>query len=355
MGFPSGSSSLLVSGGTEANVNGLTSAIVAKAGFDIREQGVAAGPPLAIYASAQTHSWLLKACEHLGLGRKALRLIPVDASFRIDMNACRSQIVADIAAGARPVCIVGNIGTVNTAAVDDLPQLRALADEFGLWLHLDGAFGALAGWGRHADLVRGQELGDSLAFDLHKWGYVPYEVGAIITRDPNAQLRAYKPSGSGAPSYLLSADRGISVDTTYFADRGSQLSRGFRALKVWMSFKEQGVHRIAEAISRNIDQARYLAQRVREEPLLRLMAPCSLNTVCFRFDPGVGSPDEIDRLNAEILIELQERGIAVPSQTILDGRYAIRVCNTNHRSQLPDFDLLVAEVLRLGAELTGSR
>lgn len=352
MGFPASSSSLLVSGGTAANLNGLTAALVTKAGFDIREEGVAGGPSLTVYASTQTHSWLVKACEHLGLGRKALRLVPVDASFRIDIDACRQRILADIKDGMRPVCIVGNVGTVNTAAVDDLPHLRALADEFNLWLHLDGAFGALAGWGRYAAEVQGQNLADSLAFDLHKWGYVPYEVGVVITRDPAAQLRAYKPAGDGSPAYLLSAERGISVDATYFADRGMQLSRGFRALKVWMSFKEQGVDRISEAIARNIDQARHLAQRVNQEPRLQLMAPCSLNTVCFRYVPDVGSPEEIDRLNADILVELQERGIAVPSQTILDGRYALRVCNTNHRSRLDDFDTLVTEVLRLGAELS---
>ena len=352
--FPADASGVLVSGGTAANIEGLTAARVAKAGFDIREEGLRAGPPLTVYASVETHGWITQACETMGMGRQAFRAIAVQDDYRIDLAACRARITADIAAGCRPFAIVGNAGTVNTGAVDDLVALRALADNFGLWLHIDGAFGALAAWSDSRALVAGQELADSLAFDLHKWGYMPYEVGVSLTRDPGAQLATYKPGGKAEPAYLRSAEGGIAVDTTYFADRGMQLSRGFRALKVWMSMKEQGVDRIGAAIQKNIDQARRLGVMVEAHADLELLAPVSMNIVCFRYTPSGLPAEALNRLNEAILIALQARGIAVPSQTVLHGRFAIRVCITNHRSEDDDFDALVDAVVQIGAELAAA-
>ena len=351
LGFPQSASGVLVSGGTAANLNGLLAARAAKAGWDIREEGLHAGPPLTVYGSSETHGWAAKACDTMGMGRKAFRKVPVDAHYRIDLDACRAMIQADLAAGFRPIAIVGNAGTVNTAAIDDLHGVRALADEFDLWFHVDGAFGSLAAWSPSRDLVAGQELADSIAFDLHKWGYMPYEVGVVLTRDGEAQLKAFgAPQGSAA--YLKSSEKGISVDTTYFADRGLQLSRGFRALKVWFSMKEQGLTRLGEAIQANIDQAKYLGTLVESRPELELLAPVSLNAVCFRYVAAGFSPSALNELNLEILAQLQVRGIAVPSQTILSDRFAIRVCITNHRSEMHDFDMLVDAVVAIGAELT---
>ena len=158
----------------------------------------------------------------------------------------------------------------------------------------------------------------------------------------------------GSAAYLASSEQGISADTTYFADRGLQLSRGFRALKVWMSMKEQGVSRIGAAIQDNIDQAHYLAAKISEADLLELLTPVSMNIVCFRFAPAGLTLEQLNALNQAILVQLQVRGIAVPSQTILEGRFAIRVCITNHRSELADFDALFDAVLALGAELGGT-
>ena len=196
-------------------------------------------------------------------------------------------------------------------------------------------------------------LADSLAFDLHKWGYLPYEVGVILTRSPHAQTATYQAPPSAMPAYLQSATGGISTGTTYFADRGMSLSRGFKALKVWMAMKEQGVTRIGKAIQANIDQARYLGGLVDADPMLDRMAPVSLNAVCFRYLAKGLDAEGLDQLNREILITLQEEGVAVPSQTILGGRYAIRCCITNHRSRAEDFDILVDAVRRIGARLTG--
>ena len=355
MGFPAEASGVLVSGGTAANLDGLMAARVARAGFDLRAKGCRAGPQLTVYGSSETHSWIIKACEVMGLGREAFRAIPVDAQYRIDLPACRARIAADRGAGMHPFAIIGNSGTVNTGAIDDLPGLRRLADELDLWFHVDGAFGALAAWSGEPDLVEGQQSADSLAFDLHKWGYMPYEVGVILTRDPAAQLAAYRPATTAAPAYLMEADGGIATGMTYFADRGLQLSRGFRALKVWMSMKEQGTDRIGAAIQKNIEQARYLAGLVQAEPRLELLAPVSLNVVCFRYVAPHVSEHDLNGLNRRILVELQEQGIAVPSQTILQGRFAIRVCITNHRSETPDFDLLAHAVCRMGDALAIAR
>ena len=354
VGFPADSSGVLVSGGTAANLEGLMAARVAKAGYDIREHGLYGGPPLTLYGSAETHGWIYKACESMGLGRRAFRAIAVDADYRVDVAACRARIEADIAAGCRPFAVVGNVGTVSTGAVDDLIALRALADDFGLWFHIDGAFGSLVAWSDSRALAAGQETADSLAFDLHKWGYMPYEAGVILTRDGGAQLATYKPGGTTEPAYLASADGGISVDTTYFADRGQQLSRGFRALKVWMSMKEQGVDRIGAAIQKNIDQARRLGAMVAAHADLELLAPVAMNIVCLRYVAPDLKEDALDVLNQALLIALQERGIAVPSQTVLQGRFAIRVCITNHRSEDHDFDALLDATVKIGAELAAA-
>ncbi len=353
MGYPADASGLLVSGGTAANLDGLLAARTAKAGWDVREEGAQGGPPLTVYGSTETHSWAKKACDIMGMGRQGFRAIAVDRDYRIDLAACRAAIEDDIATGKRPIAIVANVGTVGTAAVDDLPGLRALADAYDLWLHVDGAFGSMAALSASRHLVAGQELADSMAFDLHKWGYMPYEVGVILTRDPAALTDAFKPP-AGSAAYLTSGTRGASADTTYFADRGVQLSRGFRALKVWMSMKEQGVERIGAAIQKNIEQAHYLGALVQRTPELELLAPVTMNIVCFRNVAGIPI-GELDDFNRELLVELQLRGVAVPSHTIINGHFAIRVCIANHRSETADFDALVDGAVMIGRELAAKQ
>jgi aromatic-L-amino-acid/L-tryptophan decarboxylase len=349
MGFPKDASGVLVSGGTVANLNGLLAARAAKAGWDIREEGLHGGPPLVIYGSTETHSCAKKACDIMGLGRQGFRAIPVDGQYRIDVKLCRQAIEADLASGKRPIAIVANVGTVSTGAVDDLAALRKLADEFDLWLHVDGAFGAMAALSSSRHLVAGQDLADSIAFDLHKWGYMPYEVGVILTRTNNALTDTFRPP-AGSAAYLVAQTRGTSVDATFFADRGVELSRGFRALKVWMSMKEQGVDRIGAAIQKNIEQAHYLGGLVEKTPELELLASVSMNIACFRYVAGVPTED-LDNFNRDLLAEIQLRGIAVPSHTIVDGKFAIRVCVANHRSESEDFDALIEGAVAIGKEM----
>ena len=351
MGFPTDASGLLVSGGTMANINGLTVARHTKAltieGFDLREDGLSGPdtPRFTVYGSHQTHNWIYKACETMGMGRKAFRSMDCDEDFRLDIDKTRAQIRDDIAAGFTPFCLIGTVGTVSTGAIDDMPAMRALADEFGLWLHIDGAFGSLAAMAtRDHTLVAGQEQADSIAFDLHKWGYLPFEAACVLVRDPDGQTDTY----ASDVTYLNGMQGGLAVDITYFADRGLQLSRGFRALKVWMALKHHGSDLIGAMIQKNIDQARYLESLVRAHPDLELLSGASLNIVCLRYVASGFDDEALDTLNQNILVQLQESGVAIPSHGVIRGRFAIRVCNTNHRTQMEDMDILIDAIVKEG-------
>jgi aromatic-L-amino-acid/L-tryptophan decarboxylase len=348
LGFPGTSTGLLVSGGSMANLVGLTVARNARAGFDVRREGLGAAPqPLRVYASTQVHNSVKKAVELLGLGRDSLRLVAVGGDYTLALDALEAAIAEDRVRGARPFCVVANCGTVATGALDDLEALASLCEREGLWLHVDGAFGALAALSPELrSRVRGLERADSLAFDLHKWGYVPYEAGCILVRDGHLQREAF----AVAADYLAPAGGGVAPRGTFLADQGPQLSRGFRALKVWMALQEHGAHRLGRLVHQNVEQAAYLAERIGAEAELELMAPVPLNVVCFRYR-GAAAAQDWDSLNRELLVRLQQSGIAVPSHTLLEGRYALRVAITNHRSRRDDFDLLVSEVLRLGRSL----
>jgi glutamate/tyrosine decarboxylase-like PLP-dependent enzyme len=336
-----------------ANVVGLAAARNANAGFDIRREGVRGGPPLALYTSTEVHNSAIKAVETLGLGRKALRLIPARSDWTVDGAALADRIREDRAEGIHPFCVVATAGTVNTGALDDLNALADLCAEEDLWLHVDGAFGALAALSPRLLETRPQLHGlgraDSVAFDLHKWMYLPYEAGCTLVRRPDALAESFR-----APaSYLTPIEGGVLKTPMVFAEQGLQLSRGFRALKVWLSWKAHGLDPYIRAIEGNVAQAAYLGRRVEEHDELELLAPVPLNIVCFRYHRDGVEELDLNRLNQQILIALQESGLAVPSSTVLDGRFAIRVAITNHRTELRDLDLLVEEVVRLGRGLSG--
>jgi aromatic-L-amino-acid decarboxylase len=349
VGMPVQSSGLLVSGATMANIVGLVVARNAKAGFDVRQQGLQdAESKLVLYGSTETHSWAQKAVELMGLGNEALRRIPVNENFEIDLGALEAAHITDLANGSRPFCVIGNAGTVNTGATDNLIALADFCQRHDLWFHVDGAFGALAALSpKLQPIVAGMERADSLAFDLHKWMYLPYEIGCALVRDRQSHRDAFQLT----PSYLTSTTRGIAVAALEFAELGIQLSRGFRALKAWMSLKTHGSLKYCRLIEQNVEQARYLERLIDSHSRLELLAPVPLNVVCFRFIIGGMDEASLNALNEEILVRVQESGVAVPSSTMINGKFALRVAITNHRSRRADFDMLVEAVVRTGDDI----
>jgi aromatic-L-amino-acid decarboxylase len=349
LGMPPEAGGILVSGGSVANLTALAVARTAGAGFDVRQEGLAmGGRRLTLYGSTEMHSSIQRAVEVLGLGNQALRRIPVDSRYQIRLDGLSQAIEADLADGCQPLAVIGNAGTVNTGAIDPLGQLADIAAEYGLWFHVDGAFGALANLVPELQpKLAGLERADSLAFDLHKWPYLPFEAGCTLVRDREIHRRTFVVR----PDYLESDERGVAAGPVWFSDYGIQLSRGFRALKVWMAFKSYGVHKLSRLIAQNVAQAHYLSDQIERLPSLELLAPAPLNIVCFRYNPGITSSEKLNRLNHELLLRLQESGAAVLSSTMLEGRYALRCAITNHRSRREDFDLLIRQVVMIGNQL----
>jgi len=306
------------------------------------------------YTSREIHYSVQKAVELLGLGSRSLRLVPVNNAFQIDVDVLKSMILQDREKGLKPFCIVGAAGTTNTGAIDDLNALADICQRQRLWLHVDGAFGSwTAITPRESHKVTGIERADSIAMDLHKWMYMPFEIGCILVRDEEAHRKTF----SLTPDYLSHGDGGRGLtggDLPWFCDCGFQLTRGFRALKAWMALKTYGSRKLGRIIQQNIDQAHYLADQIHSSPELELATPVALNIVCFRYVAPELSAEALNNLNEQIVIELQEQGIAVPSGAIVKGKYTIRVAITNHRSRREDFDMLLHEVTRIGKELVRS-
>jgi len=285
---------------------------------------------------------LTRAIELLGLGSESLRSIPVNKHFQIDIEKLEASIDEDKRAGFHPFCVIGNAGTVNTGAFDDFNAIADICQKEGMWFHIDGAFGAWAKLSStHHHLIQGMERADSLAFDLHKWMYMPYEIGCTLVRDREAHCR----------TFIYEAEYLENIFEAHEPPNYSvQLSRDFKALKAWFLLKADGVDKYAQIIQQNIDQAYYLAELVENRPELELVVPVSLNIVCFRYITDDLGEEELNELNTNILMHLWFGGL-IPSYTTLDGKYTLRVCITNHRSKKTDFDHLVEEVVRIAQTL----
>jgi glutamate/tyrosine decarboxylase-like PLP-dependent enzyme len=352
LGYPNTASGVLTSGCSASNLIGLAVARNTKAGYDLRKEGLlAASKRMVLYASLEAHSSIQKAVELLGLGCDALRGIPVNQRLEIDLDALKTAIQEDRRSGLQPFCVVGVAGTTNSGAIDDLVSLAEICQDEDLWFHVDGAFGAWAAIAPASKgLVAGMEQADSLAFDLHKWMYLPYAIGCILVRSE----KQHRLSFSLTPTYLAhgEGERGLTaVDVPWVSDYDFVLSRPFPALKAWMTIKEQGMQKFGRLIQQNIDQAHYLAGLIEIQPELELALPVSLNVVCFRYRVGNLGEAELDLINKQIEVELQERGIAVASIVSIHGKQYLHVAITNHRSRREDFDVLVKNVIHLGNEL----
>lgn len=339
--FPESASGLLLSGTSMANLVALSIARNHHAPVDIREEGLLAIPqPMVVYTSADAHCSVRKAIEFLGLGRKNLRAIPVNSDHQIDLNALTEAIRTDREQGRLPFCVVGTVGTVDCAAIDDIDGLASICQEHGLWLHIDGAFGALAILSEEQrPLLKGIERADSLAFDFHKWLHVPYDAGCLLVRDGQIHRAAFATEAN-----YLSEGLGAAAGAPWYCELGPELSRGFRALKVWFTIKEHGLRRLGQKIAENCLQAAFLRELVVGHPHLELLAPVRLNVVCFRYTCPHFSEADHDRFNSQLVHALQESGCAVPSTTRIRGRFAIRVNITNHRTRLDDLQVLMTAI-----------
>jgi glutamate/tyrosine decarboxylase-like PLP-dependent enzyme len=347
MGFPLTATGLFVTGTSMANLIAVLIARDSALGFDVRANGVAAQTRrLTAYTSNAVHGCVPKAMDIAGLGSDALRQIPTDSRFHMNLTALEEAIRQDRAAGLTPFLVVGTAGTVNTGAVDDLAALADLCAREGLWFHVDGAFGALARLAPDlAPLVDGIERADSVAFDFHKWGQAPYDAGFILVRDGEAHKNAF----ALPAAYLQRAQRGLAAHSPWPCDFGPDLSRGFRALKVWFTLKVLGTEALGGSISRCCALARALEARIAETPELELLAPVELNIVCFRF--RANDPEDCNRVNDAIVVALQEAGVVAPSTTRIAGRTAIRAAIVNHRTSRAEIDSLVDGVLAQGRAL----
>jgi tetratricopeptide (TPR) repeat protein len=289
------------------------------------------------------HMCVPRALDIAGLGSDSLRRVAVDGSCRIDADALREAIDSDRRAGFTPFLLVGTAGTVDNGAIDDLETLAGMARDRGLWFHVDGAGAALAMLAPAlAPRLKGIERADSLAFDFHKLGHVPYDAGFVMVRDGVLHRQSF---ATTAP-YLRREAQGLAAGGGWPCDFGPDLSRGFRALKAWFTLKVHGAEALGASIVRTCDLARYLGSRIREHPELELAAPVELNIVCFRY-----RAEDTHRVNARIAVELQKSGVAAPSTTIINGQLALRAAIVNHRTRRSDLDLLVEHTLLLGRSL----
>jgi aromatic-L-amino-acid decarboxylase len=339
-GFPSAASGIVTTGTSMGNLLAIVAARDAALGPSAREHGIA-GAPLITYAAAGVHDSVSKALRIAGLGKQSLHTVAVDAAMRVDLAALRARIHADRAAGQRPFLLVATAGSVDTGAFDPLDALADLCADEGLWLHVDGAFGAFAiASPRHAHLVAGIGRADSLAFDAHKWLQVPYAAGCVLFRDEALHRAAF----ASAPTYLARTRRGASAGEPWYADYGLELSREFRALKIWFTLRHYGIRRLGEAIATTCDLAAALAARIAAADDLELLAPVALNVVCFRTRHAGIDEAAYHRLTDGIAIDVQESGAAVVSTTRIGERLALRVCIVNHRTREEDLDLLLAAV-----------
>ena len=340
-GFPESASGLFVTGTSAANLMGVLVARTRTLGPPVRNRGLTAiGRHLTAYTSSAAHGCIARAMEISGLGRDQLRLIPVDAEHQIQVSVLRQSIMEDRADGLEPFLLIGTVGTVDVGAIDDLPALADLAKAERLHLHIDGAFGALAMLAPGlAPRLAGIERADSLAFDWHKWGQVPYDAGFLLVRDGESQRQTF----AADAAYLRRSERGLAGGDWWPCDYGPDLSRGFRALKTWFTLKTYGADAIGRVIAGTVALAGRLAARVIAEPELELLGPVPLNIVCFGYRGA-----DADCLNAAIVADLHEAGHVAPSLTTIAGRTAIRAAIVNHRTAAEDLDALVWSVLALG-------
>jgi len=334
---------VLCGGGSAANLMGLAMAREAK--VPANTSGIPSGPGLALYASTEVHMSIPKAIALLGIGRDKLRLIPVDNSFRMIPSQLEQAMVRDTERGVVPIAVVGSAGTVNTGAIDPLADIAAIAAQYGAWFHIDGAYGAL-GAVAAPHKFPGIDRADSISLDPHKWLYQPIDCGCLLYRDTSAAQRAFSYSGDYVRT--LTNDP---VESFAFFDESIELSRRFRALKLWFSLRYHGLAAFRKSIENDLQHAQRLGSLIEATPDLHLMAPIELSAVCFRYVGGKHTEDDLNRLNSEILRRILKRGNIYLSNATVHSRFCLRACVVNHRTTNSDIDRVVTEVLAVAKEM----
>lgn len=343
VGFDGGGHGLLLGGGSAANLHALGAAVERA----LRRHPGATRERLVLYTSRETHLSLAKAARFLGVGH--VRSLAVDAARRLQPGVVRAAIDADRTAGLVPAMVAGSAGTANAGSIDPLAGLAACCREAGVWFHVDGAYGAPAAMTpAYAFLREGFAQADSLSLDPHKWLYAPFDTGVLLVRDPQSLRDAYSET-----SEYITVTETAPLESHAFWDYGMELSRRFRALKLWIMFKLRGIDAYRQAITENIAIREYLDQRIQAEAELELLAS-DLSISCFRYRPAGVDPAALDRINAEIQSRLMATGEISLSPTTLDGRYSLRICIVNFRTRREDMDWLVERVLVFGREANGS-
>lgn len=323
LGFPEGAGGILTSGGSAANLGALVTA---------REWAGNPENPI-IYVSDQGHSSLERAARIIGIPVENIRKIPTDEGFRMSVALLREAVISDKEKGFTPLCVCANAGATNTGAIDPLDEIADLAEGKDLWFHVDGAYGGFAVLAPGQEgLFKGMERAHSVTLDPHKWLFQPYETGCLLVRDTAILEDAFRI----LPEYLQ--DTALGREQVNFADRGIQLTRSFRALKVWMSIQTMGLGAFREAIQTSIDLARGAEKHIVASPVLEMLGPSSLGIVCFRFRPpdSLLTPDELEALNVAIQTEVLDSGRAMMSSTRLRGEFSLRLCILNYRSTWDD-------------------
>jgi glutamate/tyrosine decarboxylase-like PLP-dependent enzyme len=335
---------LLTSGGSMANMIALLIASRRKTGVEASRKGLwNAGPPMTIYASEEVHMSIAKAADVLGFGRDQVKVVGCDEKLRMRVDELVSHLKADRDRGVRPFCVVGSAGTVNTGAIDPLNEMADVAREFDLWFHVDGAYGAPGVLDqRKTDLFAGLERADSVSLDPHKWLFVPVDAGCLLFRDAAEAAAAFNTEDA---DYIKLHGHADDAAFAYW-DYGVELSRRFRALKIWLTLGYYGVRRLAEAISEDNSLAAYLGEIVTTADDFELLAPVELSICCFRYVPrGLqGNDAELNRLNEQIMAEVQKGGRAYLSNATVSGKFALRACITNFRTTKADVEETVQVV-----------
>jgi aromatic-L-amino-acid/L-tryptophan decarboxylase len=344
LGFPAEAGGLFVSGGSMASLAALAAA---------RQMRYDSLGRLRMYASSATHFSITKAAALLGIGRENVQPIAVDERFRMRVDDLVAKITADLEAGYVPFCVVGNAGTVDTGAVDPLREIREIADRFQLWMHVDGSYGAFAILTQSArKFFAGMEQADSIALDPHKWLYLPVDVGCVIYRNPEIARATFAHEAEYTRMFGEEAEEAFVC-----WDYGPELSRRFRALKVWILLKGVGLDRLSDAIESNLTCARHLESMVQASDDFEMVAPVELSIFCFRHVPAQlrdESPKAIDAFNERLLVALQRDGSSYLSNARLGGRFALRGCVLNYRTTLRDMEILLDDLRRVARSLTTS-